>query len=97
MFERDVGVRSNSTRHKKPSTALDISRIQKNFKGCGILWISGECKQGPPVIDLQCIGEEKMVGGAIGRFFENHTSLWGNTVDIEKAEGLENIIDQNQI
>jgi hypothetical protein len=96
MFEREVGVRSNSTRHKKPSTAMDILRIQKNFQGCGILWTSGECEQGSPVVDLQCVGEEKMVGGAIGRFFDNHTTLRGNAVDIEEAEGLENVIDQNQ-
>ena len=95
MFEREVGIRSNSTRHKKPSTALDISRIQENFQGCGILWTSGECEQGPPVVDLQRVGEEKMVGGAIERFFDNHTSLRGNAVDIEEAEDLENVIDQN--
>jgi hypothetical protein len=96
MFEREVGVRPNSTRHKKPSTALDILRIQENFQSCGILWTSGECEQGPPVIDLRHAGEEKMVGSAIGRFFDNHTSLWGNAVDIEEAEGLENDLDQNQ-
>lgn len=95
MFEREVSIHSNSTRHKKPLTALDILRIQENFQGCGILWTSSECAQGPPVVDLQCVGKEKMVGGAIGRFFDKHTSLWGNAVDIEEAEGLENIIDQN--
>jgi hypothetical protein len=72
MFEREVGVGSNSAKHKKPSTALDISRVQEYLQDRGVLWGSGPCDQRTPVVDLQHLGGEKMVGGSIARFLDRY-------------------------
>lgn len=95
MFEQEVGVRSNSTKHKKPSYSEDIGMLQENLKGGGILWPFGACPHGPPAVNLQAVGEEKMVGGSIRKFLDNQTSLMGDAVDIEEAEGLENVLNDD--
>ena len=96
MFEREIGVRSNSTAHKTPSTSEDIKLLQTNLQQAGILWTSDkEHPQGPPVVNLQSVGERKMVSVAIRKFFDNHTTMSGNAVDLEEAEGLENIFDDD--
>ncbi|KAG0352647.1 hypothetical protein BGZ54_002649 [Gamsiella multidivaricata] len=91
MFEREVGVGSNSTKHKKPSTASEISKIQRYFRHSGILCKSGQCNQGNPVVDLQGLGGDKMVGGSIVRFLDRHQME--NAVDVEETEALEHMID----
>ncbi|KAF9374918.1 hypothetical protein BGX21_003995, partial [Mortierella sp. AD011] len=91
MFEREVGVGSNSTKHKKPSTAADISDIQGYFRDTGILQKSSQCDRGIPVTDLLCLGGDKMVGGSIARFLDRHQLE--NAVDIEETEALEFVTD----
>jgi len=91
MFEREVGVGSNSAKHKKPSTAPDISRVQGYLRDSNILCRSGQSDQGILVVDLQLLGGEKMVGGSIARFLDRHRV--DNAVDLEEIEALENIVD----
>ncbi|KAF9122644.1 hypothetical protein BG015_005493, partial [Linnemannia schmuckeri] len=95
MFEREVGVGSSSTKHKKPSTASEISKIQGYLRGCGILCKSksGQYNQGipVPVVDLQYLGGEKMIGGSFARFMDRHRME--DAVDLEETEALENVIN----
>jgi len=67
MFEREVGVRSNSTKHKKSSTAKERSTMEQYLQKNGILCEpeSSKCKQVVAVVDLQRLGGDKMVGGSI--------------------------------
>ncbi|KAF9369712.1 hypothetical protein CPB97_003364 [Podila verticillata] len=92
MFEREVGVGSSSTKHQKPSTASDISKIHGYLQSSGILWKenTSNCDQGIPVVDLQCLGGGKMVGGSIARFLDRHRLE--DAVDLEETEALENVI-----
>ena len=93
MFEREVGVGSNSTKYQKPSTTIDIDKIQGHLRGSGILWKpkSDHCDQGIPVVDLQCLGGGKMIGGSIARFLDRHRLE--DAVDLEETEALENVIN----
>lgn len=91
MFEREVGVGSNSTKHKNPSPASDISKLQGYFRRNGILCKSGQCDQGNLVIDLQGVGGEKMIGGSIVRFLDRQQME--NAVDVEETEAFEHVID----
>ncbi|KAF9084600.1 hypothetical protein BGX27_003757, partial [Mortierella sp. AM989] len=68
MFEREVEVGSNSIKHKKPSTALDITRVQGYLRDNGILWKSGQHDQETPVVDLQYLGGDKMIQGRLDDF-----------------------------
>ncbi|KAK3820637.1 MAG: hypothetical protein J3R72DRAFT_33082 [Linnemannia gamsii] len=91
MFEQEVGVGSSSTKHKKPSTASDISKVQRYLRDNGILCKSGQCDQGSPVVDLQGLGEHKMIGGSVLRFLDKHPM--GDAVDVEETETLEYMLD----
>ncbi|KAG0013267.1 hypothetical protein BGZ82_002236, partial [Podila clonocystis] len=90
MFEREVGVGSNSTKHKKPSTAKDVSKVQGYLRG-RILCTSCQCDQRIPVVDLQRLGGRKMITGAVGRFLDRQQLE--NAVDLEEIEALENVVD----
>ncbi|KAG0069405.1 hypothetical protein BGZ92_004681 [Podila epicladia] len=80
LFERGLNSKYNSTAHKKPSIKEDVDQVKSTLKFCGILWTSKQDNRPPPalVADLQRIGAEKMVNGAIGRFLKkmNATMLW---------------------
>ncbi|KAG0290966.1 hypothetical protein BGZ98_003215 [Dissophora globulifera] len=91
MFEREVGVGSNSTTHKKVSAVSDISRVQKYLRDNGILRKSGQCDQRIPVVDLQYLDGEKMIGGSIARFFDRHQLE--NAVDLEETEDFEHVVN----
>ena len=91
MFEREVGVGSNSTKHKKPSTAPDVSKIRGYLRDSGILCRPGQCDQRMPVVDLQGLGGDKMAMGSIDRFLDRHQVE--NAVDAEEIEALEYVID----
>jgi hypothetical protein len=91
MFEREVGVGTNSTKHKKPSTASDVSKVYGYLKRNGVLSkpLSGKSTQGTEVVDLQCLGGCKMVGGSIMRFLDRHQLE--NAVNLEETEALESM------
>ncbi|KAG0010922.1 hypothetical protein BGZ81_002488 [Podila clonocystis] len=94
MFEREVGIGSNSTQHKKPSTAKDISKVQGYLKGAHVLCNCkdircGESDQRLSVVDLQRLGGYKMSTGAVTRFLSRQHAE--NTVDLAEMEGLDNI------
>ncbi|KAG0251928.1 hypothetical protein BG011_007315 [Mortierella polycephala] len=93
MFEWEVGVGSNSTKHQKPSTASEISKIHGHLQEHGILWKpeSGKCAQGIAVVDLQDLGAGKMFGVSIARFLDRHRLE--DAVDLAETEALENIIN----
>lgn len=92
MFEREIGVGSNSAKHKKPSTASDISKVRNHLQKSGILCKSGQCDHGDPVDDLQRIGGNKIVEKSIARFFDR-TQL-ENAVDLEDTEDLESFVGE---
>ncbi|KAF9117427.1 hypothetical protein BGW39_002190, partial [Mortierella sp. 14UC] len=81
MFEREVGVGSNSTKHKKPTTTSEISKIQGHLRDGGILCKSGQFDERIRVADIQHLGGVKMIGGSIGRFLDRHQTEYA--VDLE--------------
>ncbi|KAG0380535.1 hypothetical protein BGX24_007565 [Mortierella sp. AD032] len=91
MFERYVGVGSNSTNHKKLSTASNISKVQGYFRDSGILCKSGQCDQGNPVVDLRGLGGDKMVEGSNVRIFRLAPDE--ESVDVEESAALEYVVD----
>ncbi|KAF9149515.1 hypothetical protein BG015_008705 [Linnemannia schmuckeri] len=91
MFEQEVGVGSNSTKHQKPSPASDIVTIQDYLLAEGILCKSSQCGRGIPVVDLQRLGGDKMIGGSIVRFLDRRQQE--SAVDLEEIEALENVTD----
>jgi hypothetical protein len=70
---------------------LDISRVQEYLQDRGVLWGSGPCDQRTPVVDLQHLGGEKMVGGSIARFLDRYQVE--NAVDLEETEALEHVVN----
>ncbi|KAG0319471.1 hypothetical protein BG000_003864, partial [Podila horticola] len=91
MFEREVGVGSNSTQHKKPSTATDVSKVQGYLRVSDILCKSGKYDQRIPVVDLQRLGGIKMSTVAVTRFLDRQQLE--NAVDLAEIEALENVVD----
>jgi hypothetical protein len=92
MFEGEVGVGSNSTKHQTPDTSRDIYKVREHLRGDGILCKpkSDQCDKGIPVVDLQRHGGDKMVGGSVARFLDWHRLE--DAVDLEETEALENVI-----
>ena len=93
MLEREVGVGSNSTKHQKPPTASEISKMHGYLQNHGILCEpkSSKCKQGIAVVDLWRLGGDKMFGGSIVRFLNKYRVE--NAVDLEETEALENVLN----
>ena len=91
MFEWEVRVGTNSTKHKTSSPKLDINRIKKYLQNSSILWKSGQCAQGPSVVDLQVDGGNKMAGGAIIGLLDR--SQLENAVDVEGTKDLDHVFD----
>ncbi|KAI9241002.1 MAG: hypothetical protein BYD32DRAFT_105080 [Podila humilis] len=101
MFECQVGVRTNSTKHKKPSALKDIAMIIDSLKNSGILALSVESKEEPPVHctqrplvnDLSQLGIDAMANGSIKAFLRNEKMKLEHAMDLENVLADENIME----